>query len=315
MPGVTPDAFVPVATTVRSGFHESVHFGAAVGLGGDGSVAVAIGDPHVAIYPRSANKPLQAEAMVALGWQPTSEQLALACASHAGAPVHLAVVESTLAAAGLDIGDLGNTPSLPLDTAAAADVLRAGGEPSALLQNCSGKHAAMLATCVVNGWDRTGYLAREHPLQQAITDRYAVRTSQADAAHVFVGIDGCGAPTHTTSLVGLAAAYAGLARERGPIWAAMTGHPELVDGHGRVVTRLMEAVPGLMAKAGAEGVFAAALPDGRAAVVKIADGSGRPAGLLIASVLERLGVAVDPSEFAEAVLGHGAPVGPVELLA
>lgn len=314
MTGVTPDAFVPVAATHRSGFRESVHHGAAVGLAGDGSVAVAWGDPDVAIFPRSSNKPLQAVAMMECGWRPDPRQLALACASHAGTPEHLAVVESTLATAGLTIDDLGNTPALPLDEAAAAAVLRAGGAPAPLLQNCSGKHAAMVATCVLNGWDVAGYLAADHPLQAAITARYAELTHQGDAAAVHVGIDGCGAPTHATPLSGLAASYATLAAEQGPVWQAMTEWPVLVDGAGRTVTRLMEAVPGLMAKAGAEGVFAAALPDGRAAAVKIADGSSRPVGLVLAAVLRELGVDVDPAAFADPVLGHGHPVGTVELL-
>lgn len=314
MSGVTPGAFVPVAATHRSGFRESVHFAAAVGLAPDGSVDVAFGDPGVVTFPRSSNKPLQAQAMIECGWAPDLEQLAVACASHAGTPRHLAVVESTLAAAGLTAADLGNTPALPLDQAAAEAVLRAGGAPSPLLQNCSGKHAAMVATCVVNGWDTAGYLAAEHPLQATITERYAELTGQAGAAAVFVGIDGCGAPTHAASLTGLAASYAALAAERGPVWEAMTRWPDLVDGAGRTVTRLMEAVPGLMAKAGAEGVFAAALPDGRAAAVKVADGSSRAVGLVIAEVLRRLGVAVDPAEFADPILGHGHPVGSVDLL-
>ncbi|HWL45290.1 MAG TPA: asparaginase [Ilumatobacter sp.] len=314
MTGVDAGAFVPLAVTTRSGFRESVHAGAAVGLAADGSVAVAFGDPYVTIFPRSSNKPLQAEAMLALGWRATDEQLALACASHAGTPRHLAVVESTLAAAGLTATDLGNTPSLPLDSAATEAVLRGGGAASPLLQNCSGKHAAMLATCVVNGWDRADYLATEHPLQRAITERFASQTGQPGADAVFVGIDGCGAPTHATPLVGLAASYARLATAHAATWRAMTAWPDLVDGDGRTVTRLMQAVPGLMAKAGAEGVFAAALPDGRTAAVKIADGTSRAVGLVIAEVLRRLGVDVDPAAFAEPVLGHGVPVGTTDLL-
>ncbi len=312
MTGVDPAAFAPVAVTTRSRFRESVHFGAAVGLAADGSLAVAIGDPHLTILPRSSNKPLQAQAMLELGWRPTPEQLAVACASHAGTPAHLAVVESTLAAVGLTADALGNTPALPLDTAAAEALLRSGGMASALLQNCSGKHAAMLATCVVNGWDRAGYLAEEHPLQAAITARFAELTGSPD--DVFVGIDGCGAPTHAASLSGLAASYANLARSRGPVWQAMNGHPELVDGEGRTATRLMQMVPGLIAKPGAEGVFAAALPDGRAVALKIADGSSRATGPLLADVLRRLDVDVDPADVAAPVLGHGQPVGNISVL-
>jgi L-asparaginase II len=311
MTGVEPGAFAPIAVTTRSGFRESVHFGAAVGLGADGSIAVSVGDPTVDVYPRSANKPLQADAMLGLGWTPTSEQLALACASHAGTPEHLAVVESTLHAAGLTAADLANTPDFPLDQPAALAVIRAGGEQQSILQNCSGKHAAMVATCVVNGWDTAGYLAFDHPLQQAITARYGVLTGQSD---VYVGVDGCGAPTHATTLVGLTRAFAAIAAERGAIWQAMTDHPVLVDGIGRHGTRLSQAVPDLMAKGGAEGIFAAALPDGRAVAVKIADGAYRPAAMVAAAVLARMGVEVDPAVAADPIRGHGSPVGKVEPL-
>jgi len=308
MPGLTPPQLAPLAYTTRSGTVESVHFGAAVGLAADGSITVALGDPHADVYPRSSNKPLQADAMLRLGWAPDAPQLALACASHAGTPVHLTVVEAMLTRAGLAVGDLGNTPALPLDEAAGHDVLRSGGGPAALFQNCSGKHAAMLATCIAQGWPIDDYLAEAHPLQVAITERYAELTGQED---VYVGVDGCGAPTHATPLVGLAQAYAVLAAEQGPVYAAMTSHPELVDGAGRTCTRLMQAVPGLMAKPGAEGVFAAALPDGRAAAIKIADGGSRATGVVLATVLRALGVDVDPAAFADPILGHGRPVGTV----
>lgn len=311
MPGLTPGQLRPLATVTRSGMVESVHSGVAVGLAADGSIAVAAGDPHARIYPRSANKPIQADAMLRLGWSPTPEQLALACASHAGTPPHLAVVESTLAAAGLTVADLANTADLPLDRAAAHAVIRNRGGPSPLLQNCSGKHAAMLATCVANGWPTEGYLAGGHPLQVAITARVAELTGQED---VYVGVDGCGAPTHAAPLSGLARAFAVLAGPGQPVHSAMTAHPGLVDGNGRVVTELMRAVPGLVAKSGAEGVFAAALPDGRAAAVKIGDGAGRAAGVVLASVLAVLGVDVEPGRFAEPVLGHGSPIGTVTSL-
>lgn len=313
MTGVRPEQFAPVAVATRSGFHESVHHGAVVGLHPDSSVAFAIGDPHVTIFPRSSNKPMQAHAMLDLGWAPTAEQLAVACASHAGTPRHVDVVESILSAVGLSTADLGNTAALPLDTAAAHAVLRAGGDATPLLQNCSGKHAAMLATCVVNGWATSGYLAGEHPVQRAITARYAQLTGQAGGT-VHVGIDGCGAPTHAATLAGTAEAYAELARARGAVWRSMCAHPELVDGAGRVVTRLMEAVPGLMAKIGAEGVFAAALPDGRAVAVKVADGTSRALGAITAAALRRLDVDIDPADFADPVLGHGQPVGALDVL-
>jgi L-asparaginase II len=302
------NAFEPVAVTTRSGNDESVHFGAAVLLGADGAVLGTLGDPSVPIYPRSANKPLQAAAMLDLGVQLTSQQLALACASHDGTPVHLDVVSSTLSSVGLDASALGNTPSLPLDWEALEASLRAGGSRSALTMNCSGKHAAMVATCVRNGWPIEGYLSSRHPLQRAIDARIEVLAGPVAG----IGVDGCGAPAHVFSLLQLAAAFATLAREQGRVYTAMTTHPELVGGDRRDVTRLMRAVPGLMAKDGAEGVFAAALPDGRAAAIKIADGASRAAGVVLAAVLAHGGIDVDPGAFGEPVLGHDRPVGRVE---
>ena len=153
----------------------------------------------------------------------------------------------------------------------AADVLRAGGKASALLQNCSGKHAAMLATSVANGWDADGYLEFDHPVQKLI-DAYI---AEAAGGVRHTGIDGCGAPTAMVTLTGLATAVRSLAVSRSAVYLAMCQHPDLVAGTGREDTLVMRAVPGLVAKGGAEGVHVAAHPDGRAVAVKVADGSER----------------------------------------
>jgi L-asparaginase II len=126
-----------------------------------------------------------------------------------------------------------------------------------------------------------------------------------------IGVDGCGAPAHVVSLRGLAEAFGKLATARGAVWSAMTAHPELVGGDRRDVTRLMDAVPDLMAKDGAEGVFAAALPDGLAAAVKIGDGNARAAGVVIAAALRAAGVGIPTGRVGDPILGHGAPVGSV----
>ncbi len=303
-------AYVPVAVTTRSGFDESVHFGAVVALGADGSIAFSAGDPDVLIYPRSSNKPMQGDAMLGLGLDLDSEQLALACASHDGTERHLAVVRRILESAGLTESALDNTPDLPLDEAIAERVLAAGGRRDCIQMNCSGKHAAMLVTCAINGWEIDGYLSEEHPLQRAIGTRIGELTG--GVAHV--GVDGCGAPAHVVSLVGLARGFRTLATDRSLVWSAMTTHPELVGGDRSDVTRLMRLVPDLMAKDGAEGVFAAALPDGRAAAVKIADGTSRSAGIVLATALALVGIDVDPSELGDPILGHGRPVGAVRSL-
>jgi L-asparaginase II len=299
--------FVPVAVADRSGFDESVHFGAVVVIAADGSIAAAAGDPHLLVYPRSANKPLQADAMVRRGVRLTSEQLALACASHDGTARHVDVVRSTLASVALDEDVLANTPDLPLEREAAEALLAAGGHRTSITMNCSGKHAAMIATCVANGWPTDGYLSPDHPLQVAITERITELSDRV--AHV--GVDGCGAPAHVQPLSGLAHAFARLARDRGPVWEAMTTHPELVGGARRPVTRVMRTVPMLMAKDGAEGMFAAALPDGRAVAVKIADGASRAAGVVLGAALRAVGVEIDPATLGEPIRGHGEPVGRV----
>ncbi len=296
-----------VAITDRSGFDESRHHGVVVAVDRDGTVSTRLGDVDAPIYPRSSNKPMQADAMLRLGWAPTPEQLALACASHDGTERHVGVALTTLTDAGLTEAALQNTADLPLDRRAADAVVAAGGSARPLLMNCSGKHAAMVATCLGNGWPTEGYLDPDHPLQRALTDR--ITALAGEVTHI--GIDGCGAPAHVLSLVGLCRGFSTLAGEQGPVWSAMTTHPDLIAGDRRDATRLMRLVPGLMAKDGAEGVFAAALPDGRAAAVKIADGAARAAGIVLAAALRTVGVDVDPSELGQPILGHGEPVGRV----
>ena len=237
---------------------ESRHRGSAVGLDASCAVAFRVGDVDAPVYGRSANKPLQATAMVELGLELPPPQLALVCASHNGEPAHVAGVRAILASAGLDEGLLRNTAAYPLHEPSAADVIRAGGRRAAILQNCSGKHTGMLVTCAVNGWALDSYLDQDHPLQRHITT-VVERLGGEAVAHV--GIDGCGAPAHTLTLTGLARAFAAVAAApagspMAAVRAAMTTHPDMVGGTGRDVTALMEAVPGLVAKDGAEGVLA-----------------------------------------------------------
>jgi L-asparaginase II len=312
-------AFVaPIAATSRSGHDESLHHGAVVAIAPGGAIEWAVGDPSWPIYPRSANKPMQAVAMRRAGLGVGPRQLALVCASHDGTPMHLDVARSILADAGLDEGALRNTPDLPLDEAAAEAVLRSGGGRTPLQMNCSGKHAGMVATCVACGWDVASYLDVEHPLQRAITDVLAEACAE-DVTHI--GVDGCGAPAHVVSLAGLARAFAAIASgalgaASDEVRAAITAHPEVVGGARRDVTLLMEGVPGLMAKDGAEGVYAAALPDGRAVALKVADGASRARAPVMLAALARLGVDVSgvDGRAVPPVLGHGRQVGEVRSL-
>lgn len=312
----SPDDFVPVAAVSRNGLDESVHFGAVVVLDRDGTAVAGAGCSSAIVYPRSANKPMQAVAMIRSGLRVASEELALVCASHDGTARHLAVVESVLSHVGLSATDLATTPGLPLDTRAATATIRDGGSATPLAMNCSGKHAGMLATCVARGWPTdASYLDLGHPLQVVIGETIAGLIEEP-VAHV--GVDGCGAPAHAFSLVGLARAFRtiaiGAAGSAGDeVYRAMTTHPELVGGEGRDVTALMRAVPGLMAKDGADGVFAAALPDGRAVALKIADGGDRARIPVMLAALERAGVSTAqyPTAQMPVVLGHGRVVGAV----
>jgi L-asparaginase II len=315
-----PDAFVPVAVTSRSGRDESVHFGAMVGLSATGEVEFAVGDPAVVIYPRSSNKPMQAVAMVRAGLELPPELLAVVCASHDGTSQHLDAVRRILDDAGLDEHSLANTADLPLDQVAAETVLRHGGGRTALQMNCSGKHSGMLATSAANGWpvDPT-YLSPDHPVQQRITETIEELTVEP---HAHIGVDGCGAPAHMMSLLGLARAFRAIAtgaagRAGDAVYHCMTAHPEMVGGARRDVTRLMASVPGLVAKDGAEGVFVASLADGRTVSLKIADGASRVRPAVMLAGLRVLGVDTSSAEplVRQRVLGHGLPVGEVRAIA
>jgi L-asparaginase II len=301
------EQFKPVAVTTRSGFDESVHFGAVVALDRDGSVAAFVGGIELPIFGRSVIKPMQADAMCRTGLRLPLRQLAIACSSHDGSPLHTGIVREILNDAGLGIEALQNTPSLPSGAAAFSAHAASGSSPSAVLMNCSGKHAAMVATCIANEWDLATYLNPGHPLQRLISSRI----EELAGPVVGVGVDGCGAPAPVLPLVGLARGLRTLALTRSDVWQAMTTFPDLVGGPTRHVSRIMRLVPELMAKDGAEGVFAAALPDGRAAAVKISDGSSRAAGVVLGAALNQIGVDIDPGQLSESILGHGLPVGQI----
>jgi len=229
-------------------------------------------------------------------------------------------VRRVLHDSGLRVEDLANTPAFPLNERCARDIVRAGGSTASLTQNCSGKHAGMLATCVVNGWPLDSYLAADHPLQHAITEVFAELAGEP-VGHI--GVDGCGAPVHAVSLVGLARAFRTLvlAPDGTPerrVADVMRAHPALVGGEGRDVTVLMEGWPGLLAKDGAEGVYAAATADGQAVAVKIDDGAGRARSAVLLAAFDAIGVTVPaalPDRLRTRVLGHGTPVGEVRAIA
>lgn len=274
---------------------------------------LSVGDPHRPIFGRSSVKPLQAVGLLTAGLDASGERLALACASHSGEPAHIALVEAWLTELGLSVADLGTPPDLPLDPAAARSLLRAGGEADPLHHNCSGKHTGMLATCLAAGWPTGGYLDPEHPLQRHLLVTVADLCAEPVAT---TAIDGCGAPLFATSLVGLARAFARLVTsppgspER-RVADAARAHPGVIGGTGRDVTLLMRHVPGLLAKDGAEGVYAAATAEGAAVALKVDDGAARARVPVLLAALAALGTDVDRAPFGVPVLGGGVPVGEV----
>ena len=300
---------------VRSGFVECLHRGSVVALDADGSVAFALGDPQRPILPRSSNKPMQAVAMLRAGLDLDGELLALACASHSGEPFHLDGVRQILAGAGLDESALQTPPDYPVDEVEKLAYVARGGQPAPVAMNCSGKHAAMLATCVANGWDLATYRDPAHPLQQLMSETLAELAGEPVAA---TGVDGCGAPVMAISLTGLAKAFGRLASaaegtDEARVARAINAFPEWLGGTGRDVTSLIRGVPGAVAKDGAESVYALGLPDGRGVALKIADGAPRARAVVLAAALARIGIEADVlAELAHApVLGHGEPVGAV----
>lgn len=304
-----------LARVVRSGFDECEHSGTLVAIDADGAVLFSVGEPSRPMFPRSSNKPIQAVGMVRTGLDLPSDLLAMAGASHSGEDVHVTQVERILAGAALDVSALQCPPSYPMDVASHNRMIEEHLAPDRAHMNCSGKHSAMLATCVAAGWPIDTYLDPAHPLQQLLGDTVAELAGEPVAA---IGVDGCGAPIFAISALGLARAFAaiatgapGTAEHR--VAEAFRSHPILTSGSTRDERFLVEGLPGIVAKAGAEGCYAVALPDGRAVALKIADGAERARSVVMAEALHRLGVdaPIVTEQLRTPVLGGGRDVGEV----
>jgi L-asparaginase II len=288
---VPHDAFmhdVPLVALERGGRVESLHRGIIVVVRPDGSEILAGGDVDQGIYLRSSAKPFQAMALLLTGAMDglglTERELAVVCASHSGQPEHIATVTSLLEKAGIGPETLQCGAHPPLDKSAADDLLRAGIEPTALHNNCSGKHAGMLATAAYMGWPLATYRDPAHPLQQLILRIISTFVGIAEN-NIGLAVDGCGAPVFYVPVRALAVAFARLAtglavpdKYAEAAWRvrqAMMMHPFLIAGTGRFDTELMEAGEGrVVCKGGAQGAEGIGLlPEGIGVGIKITDGS------------------------------------------
>jgi L-asparaginase len=256
---------INVAVT-RGSLVESRHLVHAVVVR-DGQVAEAWGDPDVVSFVRSAAKPLQALPLVPYGLP--EEELAIACASHEALPEQLVAVRALLERAGVSTDDL-----------------ECGAEHgSKLRHNCSGKHAGFLFLARQRGWPTEGYRLPDHPVQQGVR----ALVGEVVGRDLEPAVDGCGVPTFGLSLVEMARVFAGLVRGEpagaDTVVAAMAAHPQLIGGPGAVDTLVMRALPGSVAKRGAEGVLCVGLPDGAGVALKVDDGANRAAYVAAGLVL------------------------------
>lgn len=313
----------PVLVEVtRGAVVESRHRGAVIVVDADGKIVLELGDVDRPVFPRSAVKAIQALPFVesgavdAFGFGP--REIALACASHSGEPEHAALAAAMLAKAGLDASVLECGAHWPSRQESALDLARAGHTPSALHNNCSGKHSGFICTCAHLGIDHRGYVGAGHRAQEAVRDAMEAVTGAAHAVDM-CGTDGCSIPTYAVPLRNVARGFArmatgiGLGQERAKaarrILSACMAEPFLIAGTRKLDTELMQAASGrIMVKVGAEGVYCGAIPElGVGLAIKCDDGAIRGVEIMVASVLARLIAAVDP-QLAESLRQMANPV-------
>ncbi|MBV8106778.1 MAG: asparaginase, partial [Hyphomicrobiales bacterium] len=293
-----------IAEVVRGDRVESAHRGAGVVVDASGAIVLAFGDIERPVYPRSAIKALQALPLLESGAADrlglSLKEIVLACASHAGEEDHVATARAMLAKAGRDESVLECGIHWPLGEAAARALAQAGRTPTALHNNCSGKHAGFVCLACAEGVDPRGYVAHDHPVQREVTAAIADMT-EARLTEEARGVDGCSIPTYAIPLRALAFGFArfgtgaglaqGRARAAARIRTAVAAHPATVAGAGRFDTEIMTVLGArAFTKTGAEGVFCAALPDvGLGIAVKVDDGGARAAQVAIAALIQRFG--------------------------
>jgi L-asparaginase II len=293
----------PILVEVTRGARvESRHAGAAVVADAAGAIVFAAGDVEAAVYPRSAVKSMLALPLVESGGADrlglSDAEIALCCSSHSGEIFHTRAAASMLAKAGRDVSALECGTHWPGNEAAARALAAAGAKPSALHNNCSGKHSGFVCLACSRGDDPAGYIQPDHPTMRVITAALAEMTSTTlDERNR--AVDGCSIPTFAIPLRALAHGFARMATGQGVdstraaaiarIRAAVAAHPEMVAGTDRFDTTLMTALGArVFSKGGAEGVFCAAIPElGLGIAVKCDDGAGRAAQIATAALVER----------------------------
>jgi L-asparaginase II len=311
-----------IVEVTRGNLVESVHRVAACAVDTRGAVAFESGDVEHPVYLRSAAKPFIAAAALAAGvrerFDLEPKEIAVMAASHFGQPFHVEAVRSILSKIGFDESALQCGSHLPYDEQTARSIVRAGGVPSPLYNNCSGKHAGILALCKTIGADVATYLEVENPAQQLIL-AFCARLSDDDATTWPLGIDGCGIPVYATSLRRAALAFARLASPESladardaaalrDVRDAMIAYPQYVAGTAQLDTVLMQMGEGSIAcKGGAEGVHGvAALAPALGYAGKVLDGSGRARGPSTIAALHHLGVLDE--EKTQSLARFGRPV-------
>ena len=322
-----------VATVTRAGRVESIHRGFGAVADPEGNVVASFGDAEAPVYWRSAAKPFQImpflEGGGAAAFSLSASEVALACASHDGEPLHVETARGMLEKGNFSEGDLRCGAHAPYDDASAAELLRAGRPFTQLHNNCSGKHAAMLLACRLFGFDPKSYDAPDHPLQKRIKERIAFY-SMFPEEKIEIGVDGCSLPVFRLPISRLATAYARLLAPeplpsepaaafsaRREAAGAMTGNPFFVSGTRQFTTRFLEAGGGRwIGKEGAEGVYAIGVASpARGIAFKIDDGGGRARYALAMDLVDRFGGGAPASlaEFSRPQLRNvrGALVGEV----
>lgn len=292
-----PDSVIEV---VRGAIVESRHRIHAAVVDAEGRIRASAGDSELVAFIRSAAKPFQAVPLVADGaldrFGITLEELAVACGSHSGEPRHLKAAESILRKVGLDGDALACGAQPPLHGGTRRELAESGLEPVRLHNNCSGKHAAMLALARTHAWDTAGYHLPDHPVQQRMLAEVA-RWVDLPYEAMALGTDGCGVITFGLPLRRMALGYARFAaaaragdREATYVVGAMTSYPEMIAGEGRLCSELIHAAHGrLFAKVGAEGVYCVGVPGAELGIaLKVEDGAQRAVGPAILSILRQL---------------------------